>query len=127
MLLLTTCCIITATYIAYKRGYITEIIKQMYIPSSLSKLNRYTYQLSYYHQGNQYHILIPIKRGPRKVIRITNEEQVDVTDEIRSYLGPNEDFHGFKANPTLLKHQKLSFHTTDGEVLHFELDDTILL
>ena len=135
MILLITGCVVLGTYIAYKKGYIINFIKQMYIPPSLSKLNKHTYQLSYFHNGHEYHILIPVIRGPRRIVRVTNGDMDDVTDEIKPYLGPNQDFHGFNFNnkygvaikPSMLNHDKLSFHTLLGDVLHFESEDTIHL
>jgi hypothetical protein len=114
-------------YLAYKKGYVTDILKSVYIPSSLTRLNKYLYQLSYVHQGIDYHVLIPLKKGPRKIVRITDGDQEDVTDQVKPYLGPNEDFHGIEITPGHLEYDTLTFHTRYGNVYNFNSDDTIFL
>jgi hypothetical protein len=99
------------TIFCYRNGYVMKLLKYLYIPPSLKQIDKYTYIVSYSHKGQQYNMFIPIHRGPRQVVRIFNHEQIDVTNEIKPYLGPNEDFHGALVTPAFLDHIELHFHT----------------
>lgn len=93
------------------------ILNKIYIPTSLQKVSKNVYALSYKHNGSDYKMMIPIKRGPRKVVRVVNENDHDITDDVRIYMGPGEDFHNNTIYPSDLNHQELHFHTRDGQII----------
>ena len=93
------------------------ILNKIYIPTSLQKVSKNIYELSYKHNGADYKMFIPIKRGPRKIVRVVNEDDHDITKDVRIYMGPSEDFHNTTMFPTDLNHQELHFHTRDGKII----------
>jgi len=96
--------------------------------SDLVKVAKHTYRLTYMFRGEPFHIMIPVKRGPRDFIHVHTEDGSDVTDEIRMFLGPGEDFHSNTAiSPNDLGYSKLHFSTREGEVRSYENDAPIVL
>ena len=88
---------------SYKKIFMTKV-------TSLIPIKKKLQMLEYTHNGNPYKIFIPIRRGPSKYLSITDKYNKDVMDNVRVYLGPNEDFHGFnKITPELMGFEELSF------------------
>lgn len=109
------------------KSIVTTVLHRVYTPSSTKKVTKNTYELTYHHQGREYKMRLPIKRGPKKVVRIMNEHEHDVTDHVMSYLGPNEDLHNLDvmSSPLDFDHQQLHFHTRSGDILTFSQEDKI--
>ena len=47
------------------------------------------------------------------VFRITSHN-IDVTEQINPYLGPNEDFYGHNVTPKMLGYETLTFHVINS-------------
>lgn len=83
-----------------------------------------TVQVSYALGSRLYHIRIKHKRTPSMVTRVTEEER-DITDKIRSYLGPNEDWHGHTYTPCDLGCKTIRFEFMDDTYQDFDPDEII--
>ena len=103
----------TISHVYELKQILADILKHIYIPNSLKKISSNKYELSYHHNGKEYKMILPIKRGPKMYNIITNSHGIDVTNEILSYMGPNQDFHDvyFPDNLTDLKFHTITGHT----------------
>jgi len=91
------------------------------------KVGKFHYLIDYEFDGIPYKILVKKKRGPNKIESVFNEEEVDVIDTLRVYLGPNEDFHNTVYKPEFFKMRRLRFVLTNGEEQVFKYDEDIIL
>lgn len=96
------------------------------------KKNKNNYEINYSIDSKAYCIRVKKKSGPSSIImatdeKVTNNETTDVTDKIVSYLGPNEDFHGYQTKPSDLNFEKLTLMYSNGEEKVFEKDDYITI
>jgi hypothetical protein len=73
------------------------------------------YDLIYYDGVNRYVVRFPRVRGPSKIFQITDDQNTDVTDKIKEYLGPSHNFHGISTSPALLGYKSLTFEMIDGQ------------
>jgi hypothetical protein len=97
-----------------------------FLNRNMRQLDKNTYELSYVVQGRLYKMLIKVKRGPRSVIQIIDEEGNDVSDHIYAYMGPMENFHGHKElTPAHLGRNTLTFFLDDGSERTFEKEHKI--
>lgn len=65
-------------------------------------------------------------RGVRCVERITDGNGNDVTEEIKSFMGPFRDFHGQHLTPGDLGYEQLHFHMIGDDNVPFHLRNPIL-
>jgi hypothetical protein len=60
------------------------------------RLTKDLYYIRYFHEGKNYRIVFPIKRyNETNIVKLSSSN----TEEIKEYLGPNNDFHGLKITP----------------------------
>ena len=103
-------------------NFYSSCINYMFKPcnsSALTKLTKSRYQLEYMYNDRIYKIIIPMKRGPKHIVSIYDEMMEDITNEIRPYLGPNENFHSVEITPRQLNHKQLHFLLRDEHMLTF--------
>ena len=97
------------------------------------KVGKNHYLIKYTLDGIEYKTMIRKRRGPSKIVGIYNEDDVDVTDAIKVFLGPNDDFHNIKYKPSIFKMRRLRFKIChpkrydEEDVLTFENDEDIIL
>jgi hypothetical protein len=96
-----------------------------YMNSTIIKLDKNTYKVTYVIKGKTYMLVVKPTRGPRKVLLVSDETQTDVSNEIFPYLGPKENFHGEIYTPHFFKKKELVFELSDGTERKFLLDDNI--
>jgi hypothetical protein len=104
--------------------YITLIQK---LNKSVKKIDRTTFELTYVINGKLYRMRVRPKRGPSPVMQISNEEQIDVTDQVLPYMGPSYDWHKNTFSPNCFGHQTLVFEFSDGSETTFEEKSTVSL
>ncbi len=85
-----------------------------YMNTSVYKLDRKTFELSYVINGKLYKMVVIQKRGPTPVLQVSNDLQTDVTDQVLPYMGPQHDWHGTRFSPEFFGHQSLTFELSDG-------------
>ena len=85
-----------------------------YLNSSVKKLDRKTYEISYQIEGRTYKMIVIPKRGPPPVLQIINDHDIDITDYVLPYMGAQYDWHGTKLTPRFFGSQTLTFNFIDG-------------
>jgi len=85
-----------------------------YLNKSLIKIDKNNYSLTYVINGNLYKHRVRIKRGPRPLLQIIDDNSNDVTEVIIPYLGPEYNWHGNKLTPKVLGYKSLAFELSDG-------------
>lgn len=98
-----------------------------YLNNSIIKLNNNKYEINYVINGKIYKFITKIKRGPKNVLLIYDENQNDVSDDILPYLGPAEDFHNIEYTPSYFNKNELFFELSCGNVKRYEKDKIIVL
>jgi hypothetical protein len=98
-----------------------------YMNSSVIKLGGNKYVITYIINGKTYKMLIKSKRGPQKVLMVSDETQTDVSDLIFPYLGPCDNFHGDIFTPEFFGRKELIFDLSDGSEKIFLESDKIIL
>lgn len=84
------------------------------------------YYIVHYPYGvTWYKIMIPRRRGPCKVDTITDIEGNDVKQELQSFLGPGDNFHGINITPNMIGYSQLTFAYIDGDIKTFVGDEII--
>lgn len=80
-------------YGSYK--HVLKYVYKLQTQTSLSKHPTYknTYELKYIFQGREYSILLEMKRGPKRFVRVEDSIGNDVSEKVFATMGPNQDFH----------------------------------
>jgi hypothetical protein len=94
-----------------------------WLNSSLKKIDRNTYEISYIINGKLYKMRVKPQKGPKPVLQVIDECSEDVTTEVLQYLGPNYDWHN--SNPKILGFESLTFECSDGEEAIFTKNETM--
>ena len=100
----------------FKYGYLL-LLQKLY--QTVRPVSRHTYEISYVLHDKTYCFRTKVQRGPSRVIQVTDETGEDITEEIRSYLGPNEDFHGQSLRTCDLGCELISMEMRNGETVVF--------
>jgi hypothetical protein len=80
-----------------------------------------------YLDGNSEHKIIAKKRNSSfRISSIHDHEERDITEELKPYLGPNEDFHEIGVTPEILGKEKLKFKLRNGETKEFKSKENII-
>ena len=96
-----------------------------YINTSIRKLDRKTYEVSYVIEGKLYKMVVIPKRGPAPVLQILDENSDDITRYVLPYMGPQYDWHGKKFTPRFFGHNSLTFLLGDGSE-YIYTDDSVV-
>ena len=84
-------------------------------------------EVEYLYSGKPFRFRTKIKRGPNKYLvkSVYDNSDVDVTDKVKQYLGPGEDWHGHDLTVKQLGFESLKFIlNNDKEVV---CDDKLLV
>ena len=65
--------------------------------------------------GVKYKMMTKRRTGPCKILTITDQDGVDVTDIVRPYMGPVYNWHGHDFKPQDMGYKQLTFLTSDFE------------
>lgn len=93
-----------------------------YMNSTVHKLDRKTYVLTYVIDGKTYKMVVVPTRGPPPVLQISNENLDDITDRVLPYMGPQYDWHMARFSPQFFGHKSLTFELMDGTEHTYEED-----
>jgi len=85
------------------------------------------YEVKYTIKGIPYRFITRKKRGPSKIMSITTGSGKLVTEKIREYLGPCEDFHSTDLTPNDLDEDVLIFDFSNGIVARYEKNEKIII
>lgn len=85
-----------------------------YLNNSIVQIDKKTYEVTYVIRGKTYKMIVKPRRGPQKVLLISDKKQEDVSYMIFPYLGPEENFHGRKMTPKFFGREELIFQLSNG-------------
>lgn len=100
-----------------------KLIQHMYL--TVVHLHKNTYEIQYILHDKIYRVRTKVKRGPSKIIQILDHLDNDITDEVRSYLGPNEDFHGQSVCPQDMGYERVYLCLRNGDQVGFDAHEPI--
>jgi hypothetical protein len=83
--------------------------------------------ISYVLHGKHYRFVAKANKGPSNVLLIIDENDVDVTDLVLPFYGPNRDWHKRSFSPIFWKKNKLTFEMASGDQKTFYANDEIVL
>lgn len=107
-----------------KYGYLL-LLQKLY--QTVRPISRHTYEISYVLHDKTYRFRTKVQRGPSRVVQVTDETGDDITEEIRSYMGPNEDFHGQSIRTCDIGCELISMEMRNGDTIVFGPLDTLRL
>jgi hypothetical protein len=116
-----------ATLISAKivcKSWINDVI--CYLTQRIIHTENGISEVEYNYNGTKYAFLTTVRRGPRKVIKVTDENGDDITSYIAKYMGPGEDFHAFTPTPRVFNKKQMHFDCMYGQY-DFSEDDAIIL
>lgn len=87
-----------------------------YLNNSVRKVGKHDYEISYVVSGRMYKMLVTPVRGRHRVSSIRNDNNINITNIVRPYLGPKYDWHGMKFTPEFFGSSSLTFEMCDGSV-----------
>jgi len=95
--------------------------------SSVKKINKNTYEISYLVNGKMYKMIVTPVKGPAPVLQVSDENEEDVSDMVLPFLGPRNDWHGRVFTSKDFKRRSLTFELGSGEEVTFEEDQKLLI
>jgi hypothetical protein len=98
-----------------------------YLNSTIVQIDKKTYEVTYIIRGKTYKMIVKSRRGPRKVLLVSDENQEDVSYIIFPYLGPEENFHGEKYTPKFFEKKELIFELSTGVEKIFQENEEIII
>lgn len=98
-----------------------------YTNRTISPIEGNKYIVTYVIKGKTYKMVVKPRRGPSKVIMVSDKKQEDVSFLVFPYMGPEEDFHGKIYSPKFFKKDELVFELSDGTKKIFLTNDDIIL
>lgn len=98
---------------------VSMIVRMMYTKMILGRLeatrvNKNTYEVSYYIGNRGYKMHMSPITGPSVVMKVKNEDDTDITDIVLQYYGPEQNWHGKNFPPSFFGCNKLIFESFDG-------------
>ena len=87
------------------------------------------YEISYVINGVTYKFHVKVKKGPNSntVIQASDENDNDITHEFLTYLGPMDNFHGYKYTPKHFGVNALTLNLASGDDKTFMEHECITL
>ena len=95
--------------------------------SSLVKIDKNLYIVSYIIEGKIYKMVVKANRNPSQILQISDDSNEDITDKILPYLGPKMDFHNTSLSPSFFLCKSLTFQLCTGEEFIFHDTENIKL
>jgi hypothetical protein len=82
-------------------------------------------ELIYFFNRKQYRMILKQKKGPNPILQISHND-IDVTDDILPYFGPEMNWHHFIFNPLFWGYDHLVFQLSDGNEVVFNSTEPII-
>ena len=86
--------------------------------TSVVKIGRNKFCVSYVVSGKMYTMIVTPARGPSPILQIINDDIEDITDKVLPYMGPGYDWHGtgydFRA---IFNSRELTFNLASGDAI----------
>ena len=89
-------------------------------------------RLSYSHNGEEYEIVFPLRRGPSTISSawtVDNEgNKITITDELLRFAGLSKNFHGISTTPFMLGWENgVWYEKLNNETIYFGKNEAIQL
>ena len=98
-----------------------------YMNSTVVKLGRNKFLVTYVVSGKVYTMIVKPVRGPSPVLQVIDDKEEDVTEKVLPYLGPRYDWHGSKFDfPSTFDSANLTFNLASGDVVTCTDSDNLL-
>jgi hypothetical protein len=99
-----------------------------YVVKDSVEVHHGLYVVNYTHSNHNYKVVFPRMRGPCPFTSVTTLDDIDVTNEVKTFMGPSYNFHGIPTTPGMLGYSKLVFYDFDNECgVVFNMNDVINL
>lgn len=96
-----------------------------YMNSSIKKVGRNSYEISYLIEGKMYKMIVKPQKGPSRVLQVSDENKEDITELVLPFLGPKNDWHGRKFVSWDFNRKSLTFELGNGEERTFKDEDIL--
>lgn len=94
----------------------------------VKKIERNLWEITYEINGKKYKMLVRPDRGPSYIRKIYDNNNIDITDYIHPYLGPNNDFHKSDIlTPEFFNLKSIVIEKNDGHVQTFTYTEKLKL
>jgi hypothetical protein len=124
----------TVLFFKFIKNYDSKTILQSgrqlvtyYISQKLVEVNGKYVTLHYPYGVHWYKLRFKRKLGPCRIVDIKDEHENNVTEVIKTYLGPSYDFHGIPTTPYCLGYESLTFEYMNGTNRQFKNQEIICL
>lgn len=97
----------------------------LHLETGILRRSKTSCELVYYEGTNRYVVKFPKVRGPGKISQVFDDQNMDVTEKIREYMGPCHNFHGIPTTPKLLGYDQLRFVLLNDEIITIQGEDVI--
>lgn len=95
--------------------------------SSQVEKARNHYTITYTYNMTEYKVKCKKNKSRNTILHIYDENDNQVFDILKPYMGPFLDFHGIMTSPKDLGYKKLSFELLNGQIKTFYDDDIIIV
>ncbi len=85
------------------------------------------YVITYTYNMKEYKVLCKRNRSRIRILHIKDENENDIGDKIKPFMGPAYDFHRIPTSPADLGYKKLSFYMLNGEQKTYNENDIIII
>jgi uncharacterized protein DUF5772 len=123
---LRTCWLISTIFNSLT-SYVKQILRSWLIKEQGLIRSSTGYNLYYTNGSNEYCVKFSNRAGPTRFIKVVDENDKNVTDNIKSFYGISKNFHGIPTSPNLLGYKSLSFIMLGSEVKTFTGDEIIII
>ena len=105
-----TLCHIAGVSFEICKVYLTQTIFH-----NSTRIRKNVYDIEYAIGCKRYRFHVHYKLGPSRFRKFTTEDNVDISEMIFPYVGPNDDFHGIKYTPKDFGYNTIHVHYRGGE------------
>jgi hypothetical protein len=87
--------------------------------TKIRKIDKNKYCLTYVVHNKIYKMILTPLRGPPPVLRISDQNDNDITEKVEEYLGIHYDFHNIAYKPSFFDCDTMNFDMLNGDTLTF--------
>ena len=98
-----------------------------YLTCPIVEKQNNNYIITYIYNMKEYKIQCKKNRNRIHILYIKDENDNEISDKVKPFMGPFLDFHGISTSPSFLGYDKLSFHMLNGEKKIFFYNEIISL
>ena len=97
-----------------------SILKYRMFNNNVKKIDKNLWEVVYNINGKKYKMIVIPNKGPSDIVKISDENGVDISNYISHYLGPNNDFHKTEIlTPEFFNVKSIIIEKNDGTIQRF--------